>query len=97
MAGVEVGEEVRGHLRSQGINVLGRGAVVERLSVDELEWPRSYPQNEIVASQLIASLNDHAKSEVSKGTADVCIHFNCGHDNTSYMQLPPARRKPGHA
>ena len=87
VAGVKLSEEVRDHLRSQGIYVLRRRYGVEWLPVDQFEWPRSHSQDNIVTSQLIPPLNNHAKSHVSKGAADVRVHFNYRHDRTPCRQL----------
>ncbi|HLN41670.1 MAG TPA: hypothetical protein VK215_04405 [Acidimicrobiales bacterium] len=82
MAGVKLSKEVRGYLRSQGIHVLRRGYWVERLPVDQFEWPGSHSEDDIITSQLIPPQNNRAKSYVSKGAANVGVHFNYGHDRT---------------
>jgi hypothetical protein len=85
--GVKLSKEVRCHLRSQGIHVLRRRYGVEWLPVDQFEWPGSHSQDDIVTSQLIPPLNNHSKSHVSKGAADVRVHFNYRHDRTLCRQL----------
>jgi len=50
VAGVKLGEEVRGHLCSQGVDVLGGGHWVERRPVDQFEWPGPNPKKDIITS-----------------------------------------------
>ena len=82
VAGVEMREEIRCHLRSQGVHVLRRGDGVEGSPVDKLQRPGSHSQDDIVTTQLVSPLDDQAQSYMCERAADVRVHLNQGHDFT---------------
>jgi len=73
VVGVEVAEEVRGHLAAQVLNVLSRARSVERCGIDQLEGPGPHPHDHIVTPQLIPLADNRAKPDMGERAPDVRI------------------------
>ncbi len=80
MTRIEFGEEVRGDLGPQLIDVYRRDRRFEWDPVDQLEGPRSHPQNHIVSSQLLPPPDHCAKPNMSERAPDVGIDLDHSHE-----------------
>jgi len=77
--GIEVREEIRGHLRAQVLDMLGRRSGIEGRPVHELERPRPHPQDHLPASQLVSPGHGGPQADVCERAPDVRVDLDHTH------------------
>lgn len=58
------------------------------MAVDELEWPRPHPQNDVPAARLSAALDEPTKTRVGERACHVREHLDDGANGTHGAAAP---------
>jgi hypothetical protein len=73
---IESLEEIRGHLPSQLLNMVGGGPRIERYLVDKFQRPGSYAEGSVLMVQLGSPLNHATDADMCKRAPDVGEYFD---------------------
>jgi hypothetical protein len=78
---IEVGKEIRGHLRPKLIDMLFRGHRIEWCSVYEFEGPRPNAQQHVLAPQLASPVDNSTQAHMGEGAPHVRVDLDQRHDS----------------
>ncbi len=90
----EPGEQIRGDLGPDVVDLLGDEVGVERRVVHDLQRPAAHPHDDIVTPLLLTHLGETPEPDVRERTADICEHLDHSHDSTLPRTGSPADTHP---